>query len=237
MQYVSMNKNDISSYLKSPVIFPIGAIEQHGDNLPLGTDTLILDAIFEKLAIQIGDKALVLPTQWVGLSTKHALFPGTLSLSKETIRYLIHDVASWLSESGFLTMVIVNSYSGNEVILKTIIDEWNKNYKLELIYYDIWSEVTIQLNTKLSGGIDLHAGDSERLVICALREDLVKEDVLSQGYLPRYDTKSTQGFYAKSISGAVNFRESIAIDHERGMQLVEQMKKDFLAFLESLIKN
>jgi len=45
---------------RDPVVFGIGAFEQHGEHLPMGTDFIIADALARALAIPIG--GITLPT-------------------------------------------------------------------------------------------------------------------------------------------------------------------------------
>src|SRR5665213_1137336 len=66
------------------VVVPFGAMEQHGAHLPLETDSLIGQEIARRLDEKCGGRLLVLPCQWLGLSTHHMSFAGTLSASVDT---------------------------------------------------------------------------------------------------------------------------------------------------------
>src|SRR5262249_62211640 len=57
-------------------ILPLGSTEQHGDHLPLDTDTVIGDALAARLSAEVGD-AMVCPTLPVGCASEHLGFPGT----------------------------------------------------------------------------------------------------------------------------------------------------------------
>ena len=72
---------------KTVALLPIGAIEQHGPHLPVGTDAFICDAIVDEALARLDPAAPVLrlPTQRLGHSPEHARFPGTLSLRAETM--------------------------------------------------------------------------------------------------------------------------------------------------------
>jgi creatinine amidohydrolase/Fe(II)-dependent formamide hydrolase-like protein len=58
-------------------ILPLGSTEQHGDHLPLDTDTVVGDALAARLSAAVGD-AVVCPTLPVGCASEHLGFPGTL---------------------------------------------------------------------------------------------------------------------------------------------------------------
>jgi creatinine amidohydrolase/Fe(II)-dependent formamide hydrolase-like protein len=61
-------------------IAPLGAFEQHGPHLPLTTDTDIVTAIAEAAERAMPDRVLLLPCLWLGHSTHHMHFRGTLDV-------------------------------------------------------------------------------------------------------------------------------------------------------------
>ena len=65
---------------------PIAAVEQHGPHLPVSVDATINAGIVAAAVAQMGERpALVLPMLPIGKSNEHARFPGTLTLSYETL--------------------------------------------------------------------------------------------------------------------------------------------------------
>src|SRR3954447_3499548 len=68
-------------------VLPVGAVEQHGPHLPVWVDGAINQGIVESaVALMPPDlPALVLPLLPVGKSNEHQSFPGTLTLSAETL--------------------------------------------------------------------------------------------------------------------------------------------------------
>ncbi|MBO0686740.1 MAG: creatininase family protein [Candidatus Dormibacteraeota bacterium] len=94
-------------------VLPLGATEQHGPHLPLGTDSLVGDAVAVRVAQQLG-RSFVLPPLPIGASEEHRGFPGTLSLSHETVAAVVTDCCSWLVERGFHSVVVFSAHGGNE---------------------------------------------------------------------------------------------------------------------------
>jgi creatinine amidohydrolase len=77
------------------VVVPLGATEQHGPHLPLGTDTTIALALATGLAFARRD-AVVAPPLPYGSSGEHAGFPGTLSIGQDALRLVVVELArSW----------------------------------------------------------------------------------------------------------------------------------------------
>lgn len=108
-------------------LLPVGAVEQHGPHLPLGTDGFILDAVLQRLAAASaayeasGDlNLLVLPTQMVGDSVEHADFPGTLSLRAENLIEAWTSLGSAVAAAGVRKLAIVNSHGGQRQIVDIV---------------------------------------------------------------------------------------------------------------------
>lgn len=71
------------------VLIPLGALEQHGNQAPLGTDDIIAQAMTEylKKALEAQDPdfpMLIFPVIPVGLSTEHRNFCGSVTLKPDT---------------------------------------------------------------------------------------------------------------------------------------------------------
>jgi creatinine amidohydrolase len=94
-------------------VLPLGATEQHGPHLPLGTDSLIGGALAVRVARRLG-AAFALPVLPVGASDEHREFAGTLSVAHETVAALVGDVCAGLVGRGFGTVVVCSAHGGNE---------------------------------------------------------------------------------------------------------------------------
>ena len=84
------------------LVVPLGAVEQHGPHLPLGVDSTLVDGIVSAALPLLPDDlpTLFLPTQQIGLSPEHAGFPGTLTLSAETLMRLWKDIGAGVAAAG-----------------------------------------------------------------------------------------------------------------------------------------
>lgn len=101
---------ELAEYLKtrSTVLVPIGAVEQHGAHLPLGTDTLLATRVAEDASARTG--TIVYPPLWYGWSDHHMAYSGTVTLRPTTLAALVQDVARSLVKHGFRKLVFVNGH-------------------------------------------------------------------------------------------------------------------------------
>ena len=93
------------------VILPLGATEQHGPHLPLGTDTVRAHALAERLAERL--PVLVAPALPIGCSDEHEGFAGLLSLEAETLAAVIADCARRMAGWGVRRLVVLSAHGGN----------------------------------------------------------------------------------------------------------------------------
>jgi creatinine amidohydrolase len=95
------------------VVVPLGAIEQHGPQLSVGTDTLIVTAIAQAVEAKRSDDIILASTLPFGSSHHHLHFGGTISLSPLLYTNVIVDIVSTLIEDGFRKIILLNGHGGN----------------------------------------------------------------------------------------------------------------------------
>jgi creatinine amidohydrolase len=103
----------------APVILTTGAIEQHGPHLPVAVDAL-MGQVWLSLAIARlpqGASCYVAPPITIGKSNEHTGFPGTLMISRDTLRSQILAVARQAKAWGFRSLAVINTHGGNVPVL------------------------------------------------------------------------------------------------------------------------
>ncbi|WP_018411089.1 creatininase family protein [Methyloversatilis thermotolerans] len=100
-------------------VLPLGAIEQHGEHLPLSTDLDIASGLSEAALQAIADpaRAVLLPAMAVALSTEHADFAGTLTLQPDTALATLVQVGLSVARAGLRRLVMVNAHGGNKSVV------------------------------------------------------------------------------------------------------------------------
>ncbi len=113
-------------------LLPVAAIEQHGPHLPLSVDATINRAILERaVTLMPADLPVsVLPAQPVGKSDEHGAFPGTLSLSAETLIALWRDIGASVARAGVRKLVLLNTHGGQPQILDVVAGELRARHQM-----------------------------------------------------------------------------------------------------------
>lgn len=108
------------------VLIPVGALEQHGNQAPLGTDDIIAEAMVEYLgkALEEAGEAdfpiLAFPVIPVGLSTEHKNFCGSITLKPDTYYHLLYDISESLYRHGFRKIAFLVCHGGNLPVIQIL---------------------------------------------------------------------------------------------------------------------
>lgn len=106
------------------VIIPIASLEQHALHLPIGTD--YLNGLERAKLVAQKTDVLVAPILMPGNSPYHMAFPGTITLSSQTIQQVYFEAAQSLMKHGFKRFLLLNSHGGNQIITRYIADRINQ---------------------------------------------------------------------------------------------------------------
>jgi len=106
------------------VIIPVASLEEHGLQGPIGTDFLN-STEQAKLVAQRTD-VLVAPILMPGNSPYHMGFPGTITLSAETIERVYFEAVQSLIQHGFKRFLLLNGHGGNAATTRFIVDRINQ---------------------------------------------------------------------------------------------------------------
>jgi creatinine amidohydrolase len=106
------------------VIIPVGALEQHGPQGPMGTD--FYNGTQRALLVAQRTDVLVAPVVLPGNSPYHMAFAGTITLSAETLQRVYFEAAQSLLRHGFRRFLFLNSHAGNQAVTRFVADRINQ---------------------------------------------------------------------------------------------------------------
>jgi creatinine amidohydrolase len=103
-------------------VLPVGAVAQHGPHLPVRVDSAINQGILRRAVETMPAElpALILPMLPVGKSNEHQAFPGTLTLSAETLIRVWTEVGESVHRAGIRKLVFFNSHGGQHQIMDIV---------------------------------------------------------------------------------------------------------------------
>lgn len=159
-------------------ILPLGALQWHGNHLPLGSDGIIAETFATKLAEAVS--GVLLPTLYTPMTPVPHEY--SLAVKSEIFRGILYDTLNGLKAAGFRTVCIV---SGN-------VTEGHRVELYETATQFIGAELYVVAGTPLEvlerDDLMDHAGRWETAQLLALRPDLV--DLTA---VPEIQTPKTSG--------------------------------------------
>ncbi len=223
-------------------LLPVGSIEQHGPHLPLDTDAWDAAHLCERVAEACSEpKPLVLPAIPYGVSYHHMDFPGTLSVSPETLSRYVYEVGISAARQGICKLIVVNGHGGNIPALQ---------YAAQIIHRDAQIFVCVDSGETSEADIaawietpnDAHAGEIETSTALATRPHLVRLEEV-QAFVPRFSSryldfsaKRRVEWYAHTakISPSGVLGDPTRASKEKGEKIWERMVANLVDFVESL---
>jgi creatinine amidohydrolase len=150
----------------APVLLTTGAIEQHGPHLPVAVDALMGQVWLSMALARLpkGASCYVAPPITIGKSNEHTGFPGTLMISRDTLRSQLLAVAHQIHAWGFRTLAVVNTHGGNVPVLVPTLREIRARYGLRAAMLP--SRSTSGLSEQ-EAAFGIHAGEAETSWILA----------------------------------------------------------------------
>ncbi|MEP0889613.1 creatininase family protein [Leptolyngbya sp. PL-A3] len=187
------------------IVQPIGAIEQHGPHLPLIVDAAIATAVVGKALSQLDPNipAYSLPPLYYGKSNEHWHFPGTITLSAQTLIQMLMEVGESLYRAGFRKFALINGHGGQPQIMEIVARDLHQKYDDFLVFpLFVWRVPNLPFQDlppkELEYGI--HAGEIETSVLLSLLPEQVRMDQAVAEYPPELPEESVL-----SMEGALPF--------------------------------
>ncbi len=195
---------------KWPVLIPVGAIEYHGDHMPIGTDTLIAEGICQRIAeraeVVLAPTLTLTPTMnWAG-----SILEGDVDFPSEALEVYARAYLVKLTEMGLTQLYAMVGHGGEAglpaIVLKKISREltgmlatqamgagWSILPASRWPAKDLFAVLQViiyegQLDYEALGRLEPmpvgHGGRGETQLVMALTEGLVRMDALAEAGEP-----------------------------------------------------
>jgi creatinine amidohydrolase len=213
-------------------ILPVGSFEQHGDYLPLITDTVIASMLSRELASAY--TLLQLPPVTISCSHEHSAWPGTVSISPSTLHSMIDDIYRSIANAGLTSLVIVNCHGGN-YSLANVVQEGNAYGKKMALFPSgrDWADARQSAGLATSNHEDMHAGELETSILLHIYPELVRDGYHQTDWVAddrRHLLTTGMGEYTQN--GVIG-RPSLA-SAEKGKAVLASLVESFAFVLEIL---
>jgi len=221
---------------KTVALLPTGIVEAHGPHLPLGTDALMATYIAEETARRTN--VLLLPTVWYGNTYVLDKFPGTISISNETLYRLYLDIFREVARNGVRYLVVVNGHGGNVDALSMAAKDAARETKLTVILVNWWIDLAKETRRRVLETPEGHAAEDETSEVWAAYPQLVKavpRDGSADEWVEVRFRVYGRDAYAMEYTKAVQGYPSKA-SQEKGRAILEAAVNELTQLIEDLKK-
>jgi creatinine amidohydrolase len=230
----SLEKDDLD------VLIPLGALEQHGPHLPLGTDTTIAQEVGIEVARRV-HHLVVAPCLPVGCSDHHLSFAGTASIPADVVAGYVRSVALTLLGHGFRFAYVFSGHAGNIPAMKAALTDLPPNARGRVAAFVDWPAQRRALHDLartslgLSGeDVGSHSGHFETSVMLELAPGAVYMQSAPRGYVGPVEEASrlmnAEGIASVSEVGVIGDARSATAD--AGSAYLEVIVASIAGFVE-----
>ncbi len=200
------------------LIVPVGCTDPHGDHLPFGCDTIIVDCLADDLSARAG--VLRAPTIEYGVNAPvRAAVPGAAGVRKKTLHRLLNDLVAAWETSGVeeLILVTAHAFDPHQEALATVVTARARVRVVDLF--------AVHLTDLLHGQVEaMHGDEVDTSLLLYLAPELVRLDAAQDYMVERTALRRFRrgtGQVARGPSGSLG-RPTIA-SAETGQLLYERI--------------
>jgi creatinine amidohydrolase len=237
---------------RAVAVVPLGATEQHGPHLPLGVDTLIVNALVEGALKLLADTdpVLVLPTQEIGLSPEHSAFAGTLTESAESVMRSWSALGACVAKAGVKKLLFFNAHGGHQGLMEVVARELRLREEL-IVFSSSWYQLPMpqavkELFTPDEHRFGVHGGAMETSLMMSIAPHLVRTREI-QNFESRSKDRATRyavlgnghsaklGWHAQDYNVAGAMGDATQASKDKGDQLLFHATRGLKAMLLELM--
>ena len=231
------------------IVQPIGAVEQHGPHLPIIVDAAISMGVLGKALGQLEANipAYALPCLYYGKSNEHWHFPGTITLSAQTLLSVIREMAESIYRSGFRKLVLMNSHGGQPQVMEIAARDLHQEYEDFLVFpLFTWRVPNIahELLTEKELEYGIHAGDAETSLMLSLLPEQVRREKAVKEYpsgLPEDSLLSMEGnlpfaWLTRELTQSGVMGDATVATKEKGDRILDSLANGWVQVIRDVYK-
>lgn len=229
------------------ILQPIGAIEQHGPHLPLVVDAAIATAVLGKALTLLAEDipAYALPPLYYGKSNEHWHFPGTITLSAQTLRQVLLESSASLYQAGFRKLVWINGHGGQPQVLEMAARDLHQVHAdLQVFPLFAWNvpNPAAEMLTSKELELGIHAGDAETSLMLSLLSEQVDMSKAVCEYphaLPENSLLSMEGalpfaWVTRDLTRSGVLGDATTATQEKGDRLLAALAEGWVRVIEEI---
>lgn len=207
---------------KVPVaLVPIGATEQHGLHLPIGTDIFLAEELAKRVSEKT--KALVYPSVNFGYSWVWRDRVGTVSLEQPVLQQVLKNIVKSVERHGIKLVVLINGHEANSATLKYAIREIQDETPVKTlgVFYPGWQKAYEDYMESPTWGGMFHACEFETSLMLAAKEELVHMEQAVAEYPERPPLYGMDNTSIGDLSKSGTYGNPTAATKEKGEKMLE----------------
>jgi creatinine amidohydrolase len=234
---LSMREAEKAAKSGKVVIIPVGSVEEHGDHLPLCTDSLQPEYVALEVAKKT--KCLVAPPLRYGVCNSTRNFSGTISIEFESLYKIMRDILEEFIRNGVTGILVLSGHTGQahmnalrlaaqEVVWHHERESPEKTLRIMVCSdYDFAYELKGKHFDERNG----HAGTIETSRVMAIRPDLIKrKGEKSFAKLPRFEiVADPERYFPRGVIGDPTIASA-----KKGRMINEYVIKEVIKLIEEL---
>lgn len=233
------NRNQVRKHVEDNgiAILPVGACEQHGPHLPLGTDVFLADSFSREIAKRIG--AAIYPPLEFGYSWVWRNTPGTVTLSQEVFKNTLAEAIKSLEKSGYKLIIVVNGHDSNKMAIKYVLREIADSCKVKVLnffYPGMTEAYENHLESPTWYGM-FHAEEFETSLMLHFRPDLVNMELAVKDYPERPVTYGFDYSPLDFISKSGVYGDATLASAEKGKLVINEIIEKSISIINNVLKD
>ncbi|TAK55858.1 MAG: creatininase family protein [Dehalococcoidia bacterium] len=197
---------------------PLGCTEQQGPHMPVGFDTMMVEAMAVAIAELVESvqrrSVLVLPTLPFGPTPEHAGFgAGYVNLRQPTHEAIVEDVLRSLANQGFKTIIVWRGCGQHD--LARVIELFNATHETSHAWQPVLDYPSIAdqaFGRRIAGG---HADSFATSICLLLRPAAVRSELIARPNMKPFEWGSEMDFAAISDTGVIGDPTAASLDAGR----------------------